>query len=44
MSSVWQCSGDPEGTDDDYYDNYDCYVTFDLFSYRHIKQVRIGKR
>lgn len=39
MASSWSCSGDP--TPDD--DVFECYVTFDLFAYRQIKQVKIGE-
>lgn len=39
MSTSWSCTGDP--TPDD--DVYECYVTFSMFAYRHIKQVKIGE-
>ena len=39
MSTSYSCSGDP--TPDD--DVTDCYLTFFLYGYRHIKQVKIGE-
>lgn len=39
MSTSWSCSGDP--TPDD--DVVECYATFFLHAYRHIKQVKIGE-
>lgn len=39
MSTSWSCSGDP--TPDD--DSTDCYVTFSMYGYRPIKQVKIGE-
>ena len=40
LSTSWTCSGDPQGVDDPY---YDCNVYFNLYSYRHVKQVKIGE-
>lgn len=44
MSTSWTCTGDPQAEGDmlDLY--YDCSIVFNLFFYRHIKQVNIGKR
>lgn len=36
MTTSWTC-------DDSINSNGDCMLIFDLFSYRHIKQVKIGK-
>lgn len=40
LSTSWTCSGDPQGADDPY---YDCNIYFNLYSYRHVKQVKIGE-
>lgn len=40
LSTTWTCSGDPQGADDPY---YDCNIYFNLYSYRHVKQVKIGE-
>ncbi|CAM9695160.1 unnamed protein product [Ectocarpus sp. 6 AP-2014] len=39
MSTSWTCSGDPQEADDPY---YDCILQFNMFSHRHIKQVKIA--
>eukprot|EP00752_Nemacystus_decipiens_P014959 g13318.t1 len=39
LSTSWTCSGDPHGDDDPY---YDCNIYFNLYSYRHVKQVKIA--
>ncbi|CAN0400366.1 unnamed protein product, partial [Ectocarpus fasciculatus] len=39
MSTSWTCSGDPQETDDTY---FDCTLQFGMFSHRRIKQVKIA--
>ncbi|CAN0361959.1 unnamed protein product, partial [Ectocarpus sp. 8 AP-2014] len=40
MSTSWNCSGDPQETDDT---SYDCILQFSMFCHRNIKQVKIGE-
>lgn len=42
LSTSWTCTGDPRDPSDSSF-VYDCTVSFDLFSFRHIKEVRIGE-
>ena len=39
FSTAWTCTADGADTDD----NYQCLLYFDLFVYRHVKQVKIGE-
>lgn len=41
MSTSWSFIGDPVGPEAE--SNYTSLVSFDLFSYRHIKQVKISE-
>ncbi|CAM9648998.1 unnamed protein product [Ascophyllum nodosum] len=38
FSTAWTCAADGADTDD----NYQCLLYFDLFSYRHVKKVKIA--
>ena len=40
MSTSWTCTGDPPVGDAT---NYDCRPAFDLFSYRRVREVKIGE-
>lgn len=42
FSTSWTCTGDPRDPSDSSF-VYDCTILFDLFSYRHIKEVKIGE-
>ena len=43
LSTSWTCTGDLRDPSDTIFE-YDCTVYFDLFSHRHIKEVRIGEK
>jgi len=40
LSTSWACTGDPQAGE---VTNYECRAAFDLFSYRRVKQVKIGE-
>ena len=40
MSTAWTCTGDPTEPDSGF---FECTLRFSMFSYRHIKQVKIGE-
>lgn len=46
MTTSWSCTGDPATTaaEDELELSYECSVGFNLFYYRHIRQVKIGEQ